>query len=107
MSEVQQFVSIATLMDVAYEESDTGDFIIRAVDLDDLFANTIDVQVKDGCLEYEPVEYSYWEPVENIYNETDFQCASCHRYKFSNGEMRRKLPRCPVCGVHMREGMNG
>lgn len=44
-----------------------------------------------------------WERVTNNDNGIDFRCSACHRYRFHNGEMRRKYKFCPNCGADMRE----
>lgn len=32
----------------------------------------------------------------------DYRCSECHRFRFHNGEMRKKYNYCPHCGADMR-----
>ena len=48
-----------------------------------------------------------WEQVANDDSGIDFRCSMCHRYRFHNGEMRRKYKFCPNCGADMRGENNG
>ena len=101
MPEAQQYITTAALMDAAYEDVESGNFIIRPVDLDDLLGHSVTFRMMAGGEEYEPVVYAKWEPVKNTHNEIDFRCTACRQYRFHNGEMRRKFLRCPHCGAHM------
>lgn len=101
MPESQQYITTAALMDAAYEDVETGNFIIRPVDLDDLLSHSVTLQISGDVEEYEPVVYACWEPVKNVRNEIDFRCTACRQYRFHNGEMHRKFLRCPHCGAHM------
>ncbi len=42
-----------------------------------------------------------WEPVVVFDGYVDFRCSACHRYRFHNGEMRKKYKYCPNCGAKM------
>ena len=44
-----------------------------------------------------------WERVKNADNGYDFRCTACRRYRFHNGEMRKKYNFCPNCGADMRK----
>lgn len=101
MPETQQYITTAMLMDAAYEEVETGNFILRQVDLDDLLAHSVTIRLSGDGEEYESVVYAQWEPVKNARNEIDFRCTACRQYKFYNGDMRRKFLRCPHCGAHI------
>lgn len=101
MLESQQYITTAALMDTVYEEVESGNFVIRPVDLDDLLSHSITIRLEGDCTEYEPITYGRWEPIKNTRNEIDFRCTACHQYRFHNGEMRRKFLRCPHCGAHM------
>lgn len=43
-----------------------------------------------------------------VYYTIDFRCSVCHRFRFHNGEMRKKYKYCPNCGAKMEdvEGKN-
>lgn len=43
-----------------------------------------------------------WERITNDDNGVDFRCSACHKYRFHNGEMRKKYKFCPNCGADMR-----
>lgn len=43
-----------------------------------------------------------WEKIRTE-GRVDFRCSSCRRFKFHNGQMRRKYKYCPGCGVRMEE----
>jgi PHP family Zn ribbon phosphoesterase len=43
-----------------------------------------------------------WEESTNNEGGTEFRCSACHRYRFHNGEMKRKYKYCPNCGADMR-----
>lgn len=42
-----------------------------------------------------------WETVKSADGGTDFRCSACHRFRFHNGEMRKKYRYCPNCGLPM------
>jgi NADH pyrophosphatase NudC (nudix superfamily) len=44
-----------------------------------------------------------WEPIVVFDGYVDFRCSACHRYRFHNGEMRKKYKYCPNCGTKMEE----
>lgn len=42
-----------------------------------------------------------WEPVKGESGYIDFRCSVCRRFRFHNGEMRKKYKYCPNCGSKM------
>lgn len=101
MPETKQYITTAMLMDVVYEDAETGMFTIRPVDLDDLLGSSVTIHLEGNGSEYEPVIYAKWKPFKNARSEIDFRCTACRRFRFHNGEMRSKFLRCPHCGAHM------
>ena len=46
--------------------------------------------------------FGEWETVPSSDHGIDFRCSACHRYRFHNGEMRKRYKYCPNCGADMR-----
>lgn len=89
---------------------------MRLIDADAMIADllTVDPQyetmiqwcctVIDAQPTIEERKTGHWERVANNDNGIDFRCSACHRYRFHNGEMRKRYKFCPACGARMEEG---
>ena len=78
---------------------------------DEKIADAIYRCLCDGIEECEAVQPEQkagkWEPIMVFDGYVDFRCSACHRYRFHNGEMRKKYKFCPNCGADMRGEQDG
>ena len=74
-----------------------------------IFGVVLSAENEDGVIVWErpehaelmEVRHAYWEPYSGTGGERNFRCSSCRKFKFHNGEMRRKYKHCPECGARM------
>lgn len=95
---------------------------MRLIDADALMADIKEcIEIKYANSEYEQLEgleialscvdeqptieerkRGKWTQILNADKVThDYRCSECHRYRFHNGEMRKKYKFCPNCGARM------
>ena len=90
------------LIDADAMKSKCGDWYVEE-GLEEGFIGTIG-QLLDEQPTIEPERKpGKWEPIVVFDGYVDFRCSACHRYRFHNGEMRKKYKFCPNCGTKMEE----
>lgn len=56
----------------------------------------------DGTPAVNAVKRGKWEEIKNADGGShDYRCSECRRFRFHNGEMRKKYKYCPNCGAKM------
>lgn len=74
-----------------------------------IFGVVLQVKTEDGVIVWERPEpeermmvvHAYWEPYTTSDGVRNFRCSACRKFRFHNGEMRRKYKHCPECAAKM------